>query len=231
VETARTRGRILETAASLLASGGPDSVSIRAVSAAAGIQAPTIYRHFGNKQGLLDAVAQLGLTTHVRTHALASPGPDPVDDLRRGWDAHVAYAVTHPHLYRLTYVESHPGSRHPAAVEAEQMLAGRIQRIAEAGRLRVTEERAVHLVQACGAGTALILLTIPDSHRDHGLSEAVREAVIATVTTEPPDELDGGPEAGAVHLRAMLPQVASLSVAERGLLREWLDRIARDHGV
>lgn len=220
---------MLETAAALLAAGGPDSVSIRAVSASAGIQAPTIYRLFGNKQGLLDAVAEHGLSTHVRTHALTSTGPDPVDDLRRGWDAHVAYALTHPHLYRMTYVEHHPGSRHPAAVEAEQMLARRIHRIAEAGRLRVTEERALRLVEAGGAGTALVMLSIPESRHDHGLSEAAREAVIVTITTEPPRDREDGPAAAAVHLRATLHQVASLTSAERGLLREWLDRIAAGH--
>ena len=37
-----TRGRILDAAASLLTAGGREAVSTRAVSAAAGVQAPTI---------------------------------------------------------------------------------------------------------------------------------------------------------------------------------------------
>lgn len=228
-ETARIRRRVLDTAAALLASGGPDSVSIRAVSSAAGIQAPTIYRHFGNKQGLLDVVTEDGFAAYVRSHPTLHPRADPVDDLRWGWDAHVAYALDHPHEYRMTYALPHPGSPHPAAARAEEILAGRIHRIAEAGRLRVTEERALRLVEAGGAGTALIMLSIPESRADHGLSEAAREAVIATITTEPPRDREDGPAAAAVHLRATLHQVASLTSAERGLLREWLDRIAADH--
>ena len=44
----------------LLAAGGRDAVSTRAVAAAAGTQAPTIYRLFGDKDGLLAAVVDFG---------------------------------------------------------------------------------------------------------------------------------------------------------------------------
>ena len=217
----------MEAAATLLAAGGPESVSIRAVSAATGITAPTIYRHFDSKQGLLDAATEHGFATHVRSHATIHPHADPVDDLRWGWDAHVAYALAHPHEYRLAYALPHPGSPHPTAVHAGQLLGRRIHRIAEAGRLRVSEERATHLIEAGAAGTVLRLLSDPEERRDLGLSEAAREAVIRAITTEPPNEADDGPAAAAVHLRAALHQVASFTPAERGLLREWLDRIAR----
>ena len=234
VDAERTRGRVLETAAALLAAGGPESVSIRAVSAATGIQAPTIYRHFDNKQGLLDAVTEHGFATHVRSHATIHPHTDPVDDLRWGWDAHVAYALAHPHEYRLTYALPHPGSPHPTAVHAGELLGRRIHRVAEAGRLRVPEELAVQLVEAGGTGTALRLLSEPEERRDPALSEALREAVIRAITTEPledprddPDGRDDGPASAAVQLRASLHQVAAFTPAERGLLREWLDRIAR----
>jgi AcrR family transcriptional regulator len=42
--------KVLEAAARLLSSGGVDAVSTRAVAAAAGVQPPTIYRQFGDKQ-------------------------------------------------------------------------------------------------------------------------------------------------------------------------------------
>jgi hypothetical protein len=96
--------------------------------------------------------------------------------------------------------------------------------------LRVPEGRAVQLVEAGGAGTALRLLAEPEESRDPGLSAAAREAVIHAITTEPPDGSNGaesGPASAAVQLRALLHQVAVFTPAERGLLREWLDRIAR----
>jgi len=243
-ETARIRERILATAAAILSEGGPDLVSIRAVSASAGIQAPTIYRHFGSKQGLLDAVAEHGFAAHVRSHATLHPHPDPVDDLRWGWDAHVAYALSHPHEYRMTYALPHPGSLHPAAAHAEEILARRIRRVAETGRLRVTEHRALQLVRAGGAGTALILLATPEGSRDPGLSASAREAVIRAITTDPAsdrpaqDLTPGRSEeahaavGAAVQLGATLHRVTALSRREGPCSRSgWTASRAREPQV
>ncbi len=238
--------RVLAAATDLAASGGADAVSIRAVSAATGIQAPTIYRLFGNKQGLLDAVTSHGFAEHVRSHPDLHPHADPVDDLRWGWDAHVAYALSHPHEYRMTYATPHPGSRHPAALHAEEILVGRIRRVAQAGRLRVGERLALQLFEAGAAGMALTLLATPEEHREPGLSAAGREAVVAAITTDTTDTTDtsdtsgpsdtsdtsgpSGPAGAARHLLATLHQVTALTTRERALLQEWLDRIARATG-
>ena len=81
-----SRQRIVEAAADLLAHEGREAVTTRAVAAAAGAQAPAIYRLFGDKDGLLDAVAQHGYATFLAAkHADARP-QDPVEDLRAGWD-------------------------------------------------------------------------------------------------------------------------------------------------
>ena len=60
------RKRIIQAAARLLAKGGREAASTRAVSAAAGVQAPTIYRQFGDMRSLLEAVAQTTLTGYIR---------------------------------------------------------------------------------------------------------------------------------------------------------------------
>jgi len=71
VETgrARTQAAIVEVAARLLDTGGPDAVTTRAVAAEAGVQAPTIYRLFGDKDGLLEAVAEQVMATFVSAKA------------------------------------------------------------------------------------------------------------------------------------------------------------------
>ena len=68
-----TRARIVAAAAGLLTKGGREAVSTRAVSAAAGVQAPTIYRLFGDKQGLLEAVASHGFTTYLNLNPFSGP--------------------------------------------------------------------------------------------------------------------------------------------------------------
>jgi AcrR family transcriptional regulator len=220
-----TRERIIEAAAALLTEGGREAVSTRAVSAAAGVQAPTIYRSFGDKQGLLDAVASHGFATYLRSKAALEPGDDPVEDLRRGWDLHVAFGVENPAYYALIYGEPRPGVQSPAAREAAVILAGQVRRIAEAGRLRVSEERAAHLIHSAGAGMTFQLISMLPEHRDPTLSTLARESVIATVTTDSPAAGHNGVTSHAIALRAALPQVTELSGAERALLDEWLGRI------
>lgn len=218
------RDRILAAATELLVEGGPDAVSTRAVSAAAGVQPPTLYRLFGDKQGLLDAVAAQGFATYLATKTTVPLTGDPVDDLRSGWDQHVGLGLANPALYTLMY-GSPRAAASPAAVAGAEILAQRIHSVAEAGRLRVPEDRAAALFHAAGSGVTLTLIATPERDRDPELSPAAREAIIAAITTEVP-ATPPGPAAAAVTLRAVLSETDALSEPERGLLREWLDRIA-----
>ncbi|WP_433473768.1 TetR/AcrR family transcriptional regulator [Spirillospora sp. CA-142024] len=218
------RERILAATAELLASGGREAVSTRAVSAAAGVQAPTIYRLFGDKRGLLDAVAAEGFAAYLNDKTGVEPTADPVEDLRTGWDMHIEFGLANPALYLLMN-EPRPGAVPPAAAAGIEILAGHIRRIAAAGRLRVGEERAVRLVHAAGSGTVITLIAMPAGERDHALSVLAREAIIAAITTGAPATASPGPSGAATALRAALPQTTALTTGEQTLLREWLDRI------
>ncbi|MER7691475.1 TetR/AcrR family transcriptional regulator [Streptomyces sp. NPDC097610] len=220
------RERIVAAAARLLAEGGPDAVSTRAVSAAAGVQPPTIYRLFGDKEGLLDAVVADGFTAYLTSKTARKSTDDPVEDLRAGWDLHVGLGLANPALYTLMYGRYRPGTPSPAALAAFEVLAEHMRRIAEAGRLRVPEDRAADLVHAAGCGTTLTLIATPEDRRDPELSRTAREAVIAAIATDAPVAPAPGPVAAAVTLRAVLPQTDALTAPERGLMREWLNRIA-----
>lgn len=223
MEEAGHRERIVEAAAALLADGGPDAVSTRAVSAAAGVQPPTIYRLFGDKQGLLDAVVVHGFTAYLNSKASIDPLEDPVEDLRAGWDQHVALGLDNPALYKLMYAR---GASTPAAVAGMDVLAERVRRVARAGRLAVPESRAVALIHAAGHGTTLTLIGTPEADRDPELSATAREAVLAAITTDAAPSASPGPVAAAVTLRAVLPRTDALTKSERALMAEWLDRIA-----
>jgi AcrR family transcriptional regulator len=225
-EEASPRERIIEAALHLLAEGGEEAVSTRAASAAAGVQPPTIYRYFGDKQGLLDAVAAHGLHAYLATKSAVPLSDDPVADLRRGWDLHVELGLARPALYRLMYGRMRADSTaSPAARAAADILAGHIRRIAEAGRLRVPEALAATLVHAAGSGTTLALIATPEDQRDPALSATAREAVLAAITTDEPVDRRPGPVTAAVALRAALPRVEELTPAEKALLGEWLERV------
>ncbi|MBF8184246.1 TetR/AcrR family transcriptional regulator [Nonomuraea sp. K274] len=221
-----TRERIIKAASDLLAQGGRDAVSTRAVCAAAGVQSPTLYRLFGDKHGLLDAVASHGFESYLAGKTALAETDDPVEDLRHGWDLHVNFGVTNPACYALIFGDVRPGTEPPAARRAAAVLAARVKRIAEAGRLRVSEERAAHLIHATGRGMTLTLISLPEERRDPALSIMAREAIIAAITTGESTAAGDGPTGIAVALRAVAPQLAPLSSAERTLLTEWMDRVA-----
>ena len=245
------RARIVAAAVALIAAGGRDAATTRAVAAAAGVQPPAIYRQFGDMRGLLDAAAREALAAYVRQKAARPPSADPVEDLRRGWDLHVAFGLAHPAVYALIYGDPTDGALPAAAREGEAHLHALIARVAAAGRLCVGVAHATRLIGAGGNGVTLALLATSPDARDPRLSEAMREAVLAAITVAPPsgdapsDEPPGAvPSAArvtarAVALRAVLAEVPNggpnrspgappnvLSPAERHLLAEWLDRLA-----
>jgi AcrR family transcriptional regulator len=228
---AGTKGRIVRAAAGLLAEGGREAVSTRAVAAAAGVQAPTIYRQFGDMRGLLDEVASYGFSTYLRDKTRRERAEDPVEDLRRGWDLHVGFGLANPAIYKLMYGDPVPGTEPAAALEASEILHGLVRRVAEAGRLRVGVERAARMIHAAGSGVTLALIGAEPEDRDPALSEATREAILAAVITDETagvyDESDGDDRVAnrAVALKAVLPETSELTPGERALLSEWLDRI------
>ena len=59
------RDRILKAALTLLTKRGRDAVTTRSVAEAAKVQPPVLYRIFGDKTGVLDAVAAYGFTAYL----------------------------------------------------------------------------------------------------------------------------------------------------------------------
>src|SRR5881628_3671011 len=101
---ASTTNRLLDAAADLLREGGVDAVSTRAVAAAAGTQPPILYRRFGDKNGLLEAVTLHVLERYlVKKRKLLRQSDDSVDDLRRLWDLFVAFGFSQPECFMLIY--------------------------------------------------------------------------------------------------------------------------------
>ncbi|MBF4631049.1 TetR/AcrR family transcriptional regulator [Clavibacter michiganensis subsp. phaseoli] len=230
---AGTRDRIVDVAADLLRAEGRAAVTTRAVAEAAGVQAPTIYRLFGDKEGLLDAVAETEMTRFAATKAVviraaAEGAVDAVDDLRAGWDATIAFALDNPELYALMSDPAR-GEGSPAVRAGVALLEERVHRVALAGRLRVAEPLAVELIHAAATGALLSTIRRPAAERDRGLVDAMRDAVLDRILT-PLERTRARREPGlverAVALRAHVADADRLSAGERALLAEWLDRIA-----
>jgi AcrR family transcriptional regulator len=228
------RERILQAALRLLERGGVEAVSTRAVSAAAEVQPPTIYRQFGDMQGLLSAVASAGMEAYLVSKVARPPVTDPVEELRESWNRHIAFGLAHPHLYTLMYSLPRSAKPSPALEQAAALLRARVQRVAEAGRLAVSVDRAVALIGAAGEGVARRQLGAEPSgaaqELDRTLPDLMHEAVLAAILVPDPASPGGAVRqraaAHAVALVALLPQLpTAFSEAEQTLLVEWLQRL------
>lgn len=219
--SASPHDRILTAVLHLLDEQGEAAVSTRAVGAAAGVQAPAIYRLFGDKQGLLEAAVERAYAEWVARKGVRPSAQDPVDDLRSGWDEAVRFGLEHPAVYRIAMDRT---TRSPALLAGREVLERKIERAAAAGRLRVAPHEALALMQAAGRGVTLASIEDPAGAR--GLGALAREAVIAAITTDAPPEHDGAVTSIAAALRTVLPDDGVLRPAERALMIDWLDRIA-----
>ena len=192
------------------------------------VKRSTIYRLFGDKDGLLDAVAEHVMATYVTAKAAVAQAAsgndvDPVDDLRTGWQTYLDFGLANPTLFALL---NDPGRRthSPAAHSGQRVLGLRVHRVALAGRLLVSEARAVDLIHAAGTGAVLTLLSTPLEQRDFGLAHDLLDAVLRQILLDAPALTGRAHVAAAVALRASTSQLDMLSGAERQLLTEWLDR-------
>lgn len=222
------RARIVDAAERLLREAGAAAVTTRAVAHAAGVQAPTIYRLFGDKDGLLDAVAEHVMATYVvekaaTADAAARDEVDPVTEFRAAWRLNVEFGLANAELFALMVL---PGraDRSPATAAGLEVLRARIHRLATAGCLRVDEQRALEMIHATGTGTVLALLARPAPERDLSLVDAMFDVLAAAILTDPPAPGDPSVAAVAVTAAAVLPELPALSDAERALMGEWLDR-------
>lgn len=217
------RTQIVDAAAALLREHGVRGVTTRAVAEAAGVQAPTIYRLFGDKDGLVDAVAEQVLAAYVAAKAPLVSADDPVADLRAGWLSHIEFCLANPGLFSLLYAPERT-ARSPAIAAGIEKLRTRVRRLATAGLLRVDEERALWMIHAAGTGAVFALLGMPADTRRAGLADDLFEAVTGTILRTTPVTPDDALRTVAIAFGTRIPELPALTDTERALLAEWLDR-------
>ncbi|WP_328644561.1 TetR/AcrR family transcriptional regulator [Amycolatopsis sp. NBC_00348] len=218
-----TRDRLLLAAGQLLHEADGGAVSTRAICERAGVQAPTLYHHFGSKQGLLDAVVNYGFTQYVQA---PETGGDPVARIREGWDRHVAYGLENPAFYVLLYGQIEPGVPCNLTSSAEAMLLELFTPLARAGRLRVEATEAARQFAAANSGVTLSLIAQHEGARDLAMSTQVRDAVLAGLLTDGPAAGSSTSALAVALSTALADDVDELTTTERQLLREWLHRLA-----
>ena len=157
LESEATRRSILDAAEDLIAAGGEEGLSIRELCARAGVTAPTVYHHFGDKAALVARVVDDCFADFDRALAARTAPGDPVEALRWGFDRYVEYGVEHPRHYRLLFETKHRAAS-PSGLRAYDGLRRGVAAIHAAGRLlRPVEEATAALWSAMHGVTSLIV--------------------------------------------------------------------------
>jgi AcrR family transcriptional regulator len=233
------RERILAAAADLLAEAAGEPVSTRAICARADVGPPTLYHHFGDKDGLFEAVVAERFEEYLSAARAVPASGDPVADLRRGWDFQLDFGRRNPAFYVLMYAKPPGGRTRKAAAEAHADLVALLQDVAGTGRLRGELELAADTIEAALVGATLQVINSGEQADALRAANQVRDAVLAALLTT---DTSGTGESGATEpnveetapaLVRVATQFAALlarsehplSKGEVVLLNEWVGRI------
>lgn len=157
-----TRDRILAAARRLVIAEGSPAVSMRKIGSAVGVTPMAVYRHFPNREALLDAVAEQCFTELAADWSRLELSDDVAAATTTIVDAFVDVALDSPGLFGFLFIEARQGARRfpedftAGASPTFDLLTAYVDRAVAAGRLRPTENWRIAL-----AYTAII----------HGLSQ------------------------------------------------------------
>jgi AcrR family transcriptional regulator len=106
-----TSDRIAAAARDLLDTDGVDAVTMRRVAAAVGITAMAVYRHYADRDGLLNALANEGFVELASRLSNARSNGDVMTRMQKLLDVNLDFALARPKLFELMFLRKRQGSR------------------------------------------------------------------------------------------------------------------------
>lgn len=140
-----TRGKLLATARASFRRAGYAGTSMDDLTAAAGLTRGALYHHFGDKQGLLAAVAaQIDGEMELRLQAISRDAPDAWTALRERCRAYLAMAAE-PEIRRIVLQDARAILGQAASVQEQctASLADLLRALMEQGVIAPAEPRAL----------------------------------------------------------------------------------------
>jgi AcrR family transcriptional regulator len=129
---------LLDAAADILQTEGPDALSVRRIAAAAGVAPMGVYNHFESKNGIIEALFIQGFERLRDALAGIVDNTDPYEALREAGRRYRDLGLAHPKVYELMFMRTIPGfepSEHALEVasRAFDALVAAVQRAMTAG--------------------------------------------------------------------------------------------------
>ena len=176
------RRALIDAAIAVIAEHGADHLSLRDVARRLGVSHAAPAHHFGDKAGLLTAIATEGFmsfTDHLA--AVADDGGDPARELAELGRAYAEFAEEHPAhfdvMFRPALIRTEDPALGPASAAAFEALRGRIVR-AQVRGWRAGEDTAALTVAAWSLAHGIAVLRAQGSVARH-YDDASLDGVVA----------------------------------------------------
>ncbi len=143
------RQALVEASSALVAEKGPEGFTLREVASRVGVSHTAPYRHFKDREALLDAVAAQGFAAHREAaHRAAEENDEPHDRLRATGAAYVNFAEEKPSHFRVMFGRTSPDPEAAGLASFAEFLA-RIDECQEAGVIAAHDRLKVAGVLWC----------------------------------------------------------------------------------
>jgi len=174
-----TERSLLDAAAGLLERGGPEAVTTRAVLEEACVTAPTLYHHFGDKDGLLDALLDEGISRYFAHRAALPETEDALADLLASWDEYLDFICGKPQLFRLLMARAQ--NDRPLLRGATAWCKGRLTQLKSQDRLTVDVDFALQTLLVSSNGVAMLLAQGAGESEARAAGRLVFEATLSAL--------------------------------------------------
>lgn len=179
------RRALIEAAVKLIEEKGPNGITLREVAAEAGVTKTAPYRHFSNKQAMIDAVVEEGFAElEAQLLAVVDDSTDPLACIKQQVISYARYAVQRPGHYQVMFLsEPSTGALDASLPSAFQglvdMMVGTIGQAQRAGLIK--NEPALEIALSLwslvhGLSTAFT------SKRLQHLNDAALDSIVAKLT-------------------------------------------------
>ena len=183
------RAALVEAAAELARVEGPSGVVLREVARRTGVSHNAAYRHFADRDELLEAVAQLGmerLETAMRDGMAKIRSRDPAVAARRRLAevgrAYVHFALDEPGLFEVAFAGKELPDDGSEASGPYAVLQGALDDLVDTGVLTRARRRGADIVCWAGVhGFAMLHLRGPLAEVPAGQREATLDALLGTL--------------------------------------------------
>jgi AcrR family transcriptional regulator len=169
----------------LIEDKGPNGITLRAVAAKAGVTKTAPYRHFSNKQAMIDAVVEEGFSElKAQLLAVVDQAKDPLACIKQQVISYARVAVQRPGHYQVMFLSEPPAKAVAASAPSafQSLVDMMVDTIEEAQRAGLIKNEPALEIALSLWSLVHGLSTAVASKRLEQLDDSTLEAIVSKVT-------------------------------------------------